>query len=462
VKVGLSILILPIAMVSPWGQAGCFSGEELRSNLQIVLTGQTSFVHKNESIWQINGKNPYTATNVYNDIALKFASACSLTNDMLDLDFSLYALGYYPTRSVGLFEKDDSRSKVLTEKLRITWTLSNTVRLEGGKLPTPQGAFFLRSPAELITNYYSGFKPTRIYDPAMKSLYSDSYWGASISKEYRDCAFSLTISPKLANINNYYESSSNWSENKRTNSSERYLFGYADYRFENHSLSVNMMLGDSPSIALADSYNYTTQFIINSELALHKNQQWRHFSNEKKNEVLSGVYPSSLYSQEDKEGIEFSVGGQYTTNNFSIFGMEYYFQSEGYTESEWRNQVNFVKFLNGDTGYQTLNKAFDNYKYLMGGEISNTSNKGMLQGRHYVNTWGSLQNKGSSVIQPYLVMNLLDNSTLLGIHYVKPLKGANDQAEFYMGLYSAQGSKNSEFELFGDTVGVYFGFKYYL
>ncbi|VDZ69467.1 uncharacterised function (plasmid) [Klebsiella aerogenes] len=99
------------------------------------------------------------------------------------------------------------------------------------------------------------------------------------------------------------------------------------------------MLGDSPSLALSDGYNLTPQFVVNVEAALHKTQQWRHFSVEKRNEVLSGLYPSSLYAQNDKKGYELAVGGQYTTDFFSVFGIEYYYQSEGYSNRHGESRL---------------------------------------------------------------------------------------------------------------------------
>ena len=431
----LSILITPL-----WGRANCLSGDEIRSNSQFILTGQTSVAHKSGSIWRINGTNPYTTNNVYNDIAINFSSACYLVDDVLGLDFSLYNLGFYPIHGVGLFEKDEHRAKI-------------------NSLP---GAFHLRSPASLVATYYAGFKPTRIYDPKLESAYSESYWGGRLAKEFRDYAFSLTVIPKLASIDKYYESSSNWTANQRANSNEYYLLSYTDYHLVNHRLAANVMLGDSTSLALADGYNLTPQFVVNVEVALHKTQQWRHFSHEKKDEVLSGLYPSSLYAQNDKSGYEVAIGGQYTTDLFSVLGIEYYYQSEGYSKSAWREQVDFIKLLSKKTGFASLDKVFDDYKYLMGSEISNTGNKGMLQGRHYITSWLSLQNADHSTLQPYLVMNLVDGSALVGTHYINPLKGLSDQAEIYTGLYSAFGSHDSEFALFGETLGVYVGFKYYL
>lgn len=456
-----AIAVLFVSAISEV-QADCLSAEELKASADVVLTGQTSYVNKKKSLWRIHGSNPYTADNVYNDIAIKLSSACSVVKDKLDLDFSFNALGYYPSFSVGAFEKDSHRSKVLTDQLRLSYVLSDTTRLEGGKLRTPQGIFFLKSPATLLTNFYSAFKATRLYDKQMNSAYEESFWGARLSREYRNYALSLTVAPKLTSIKKYYDSSSNWSANERSNSNERYLLSYTDFHFARHTPSLNLMLGDSPSIAIADSYNYTSQLIINAELAVHQAQQWRHFSKTNKEKVQQWRFPSSLYSAENKAGAELAIGGQYTTDRFSVFGLEYYFQSEGYSKSEWREQTDFIRYLNKKTGYAAIDQAYDNYKYLMGSEISNTSNRGMLQGRHYINAYASLLNEDRSSLQPYLVMNVVDRSALVGIHYLKPLKGMDEKAEIYTGWYSALGSKDSEFALFGETLGIYAGFKYHL
>lgn len=457
-----ALLLISASLLSTGAAADCLVAEELKANADTVLTGQVSYVNKKKSLWRIHGSNPYTANNVHNDIALKLSSACELKKDAADLDFSLYALGYYPVRSLGAFEKDSQRAKTLIDQLRLTYTLSDSVRLEAGKLRPQQGVFFLRSPATLLTNFYAAFKPTRLYDTEMKSVYSESFWGGRLSKEYRGYALSLTVAPKLTSIKKYYESSGNWSAKERANSSERYLLSYTDYRQKNHTSAVNLMMGDSPSIALSHSYNITPQFVINAEAAWHTAEQWRHFSDKKAADVQNGQFPSSLYSSEDKQGIELAIGGQYTTNTFSVLGLEYYYQSEGYSKSEWRKQTEFIRYLNKNTGYRLLDQVFDNYKYLMGSEISNTANKGMLQGKHYLNAYASFLSDDKSTLQPYLTMNMVDGSALLGIHHVKPLKGMDDKAEIYTGLFSSLGSDDSEFALFGDTLGMYAGFKYHL
>jgi hypothetical protein len=42
---------------------------------------------------------------------------------------------------------------------------------------------------------------------------------------------------------------------------------------------------------------------------------------------------------------------------FSVLGIEYYYQSEGYSKSAWREQVDFIKLLSKKTGFASLDKV---------------------------------------------------------------------------------------------------------
>ncbi|RTN66908.1 hypothetical protein [Enterobacter hormaechei] len=456
---GLTLVLsaLPVSVF-----ADCLSGNDVAKNTSVTLYEQVSAVKKQISDWRINGRNPYTRHNIYNDAGVNVSSRCSLIDNALDLDFSVYGLTWYTPRKLGAFEEDDRRSRLLIERLKLAYTVSDSLQLEVGKLQARQGLFFLRSPSDLTPHYYDGAKPTRIYDPELRTAYQSSSWAATLSMDNRDESFSLTVIPKLASIDKYYLTSGNWSANQRGNSSESWLLGYTSHAFRDHTPGMRVLMGDSHSVALSDSYHYTPQLTISAEVAWHAEQRWRHLSDEKTAELARYEFPDSLYETEDKQGVEVAVGAQYTSDTFNVFGLEYYYQSEGYSRSEWNKQRDLMTFLNTATGYAPLDRAFDSYKYLMASEISNTGNKGMLQGKHYLNAWPSVQFTHQIAAQPYLILNLMDQSTLTGLHLSAPLTFIDDQLEAYTGVYSALGSANSEFAFFGDVAGGYVGFKYYL
>ena len=72
----------------------------------------------------------------------------------------------------------------------------------------------------------------------------------------RDESLSLTMIPKLATIDKYYLTSSNWSANQRGNSSEAASELYLTCLPSTYA-GMRILLGDSQSVAVSDSYHYT-------------------------------------------------------------------------------------------------------------------------------------------------------------------------------------------------------------
>jgi hypothetical protein len=448
-------LFISLLLVAPGLMADCLSGAE------IMLFGQISYAKRQPSLWRPDGKHPYQKDNVYNDWGIHYSNRCWLVENKLDAQVSLYALAYQPYRKPKEFEKDEHRARGLIDRLSLSWTFSEKVSLEAGKLKNRSGLFYLKSPANLLNNYDSGFKASGIYDPAIKPIYREAFWGWRLTEETSEYALAFTVAPRLTHVTRRYVSSGNWSAIERANASERYLLRYTDYRSVSHTPTVSMSLGESRSLAVADSFYLTPQFAMTTELAWHAQQQWRHLDNDKALQVQHYRFPSSLYRRSNKNGMEAALGGQYTTDNFSLVGMEYYFQSEGYSRSAWRKQTQLIRFLNRRTGYAPLDRAFDAWQYLMAAEIDNVANRGQLQGRHYIHAFATFRLGDRSSLQPYGVMNMQDRSLALGIHYNKPLAQLDEKMEIYTGIYRSQGNRDSEFGLFGKTTGVYSGIKYY-
>ncbi|MEN3801200.1 hypothetical protein ABDZ32_11515 [Aeromonas veronii] len=453
----LLLSVLPFEL-----QADCLSGIDVAQRTDVTLFEQISFINKKPSIWLIEDETPYTKNNFYNDMGIHIISGCSLIDNVLELDFSLYGLTYATLHPVGKFESDSSRSRILIDQLRLVYTLSDQVQVEIGKLNAKRGLFFLRSPSDLSSHYYEGFKPTRIYDPILWAAYEAASWSSRLFVDTREHSLSLTIVPKLAYINERYTASGSWSVEQRGNSSEEYLLSYTDYRVSDHTPGLWIRLGESRSVAISDSYAYTPQLLINADMAYHTQQQWRHLSMQSVAEAFNYNFPLALYNTHDKASVELALAGQYTSDRFDVFGLEYYFQSEGYSRVEWRQQRDFIYWLNETAGFEMLERAFDAYKYLMAAEIGNTMNKGMLQRKHYLNAYSSIQTANQGKFQPYLTVSLMDLSLILGLHYSRLLPYMDEKLEAFTGLYLTQGHADSEFGLFGDTLGLYYGIKYYL
>jgi len=454
VKVITGALIFFMASLA--GQANCLPASE------VTLWQQLSYNHKDSALWRIDNKKAYTSDNGYHQMAIGLSNVCPLIAEKLDLSFSAYGFIYSSWQETGRFETDRHPSRLLINQISLAYNIDEHFSLEGGKIPPSPGAFFLKSPAKLLHTSYAGFKPDRLYDTAIRPVYEESYWGGRLSAATGAYALSFTMAAKLAKIDERYETTGNWPAAQRSNARERYLLSWTDYRQTRHLPSVHLLAGDSPAIALADSYNATSALMLNAELALHRKQQWRHFSPSRAAKVRAYDFTPTLYGEKQKSGIELALGGQYTTESLSLCGFEYYFQSEGYTESDWRQQIDFIKYLNTRTFNGALDQAHDEYKYLMAGEISNTINQGMLQKKHYIHSYANFVLNNKSTFQPWLILNMQDNSFMLGIHAQAPLSKFDEQLEIWGGAWAAQGGKDSEFALFGETLNIYLGFKYFL
>lgn len=95
---GLTLVLsaLPVSVF-----ADCLSGNDVAKNTSVTLYEQVSAVKKQISDWRINGRNPYTRHNIYNDAGVNVSSRCSLIDNALDLDFSVYGLTWYTPRKLG-------------------------------------------------------------------------------------------------------------------------------------------------------------------------------------------------------------------------------------------------------------------------------------------------------------------------------------------------------------------------
>ncbi len=443
----LALLLFPLPLAA-----------DCQPQAEVALYAQQAWTHRSASRWQIGQKNPYRVDNGISDLAIKYANRCELIANVLSADLSLVGLAYYSWRRPGDFEKDRGHARALFHRLSLAYQLSAMLLLSAGKFSAKPGLIYIKSPADLLRNYDVGFKMGRIYHPTLQTNYSDAAWGIKLSAEQPDYGWSFTAVPQLTRINRRDESSSDWPAIQRSNASGRYLFSYSDYRLPGHLPAVSLRLGDSPALAVADSFYPAPQWLLNAELAWHAKQQWRHFMDAWAEQVENYAFPNALFQRTRQQGMELALSAQYSNQSFSQFGVEYYFQSEGYSRQQWRRQAAFIRYLHQHTGYASLDGARNAYKYLMAAEIDNIARQGNLQGKHYLNTYATLMMANDASLRAYSIVNLQDKSALLGLHMNQPLTSAG--IDIYGGAYGTQGSGNTEFGLFGKTAGVYAGIKF--
>lgn len=428
-----------------------------QADSEILVYAQSTYTHKQPSSWKIEGGNPFREENLFNDLAINYKSSHMLLEDKLQLTQSLFGLAYIPFKKPGPFEKDDNSLRLLVDKLSLSYTYSDHFRVDIGKFRPQGGVFYSKSPAGLLTKNYTGFKATRINDPVMKQSYRENVWGAFLANDTPNYSLSLTIAPKLI-TSERNEPVGKW-DVARSNTDDRYLLSYTDYRFNDNTPSVSLMIGNNQSVAFSNSLDFSPQLVISAEIAYHFQQQWRHLDGNALERMHNYEFPTQIYSANNDNNVELALGIQYTTDRFSQFGLEYYYQSEGYSTGQSKKQNELIKFLNHKNSYAPLGRVFDLYKYLMASEIYNTLNRGNLQGKNYITLYNSFFMGDSSTLQSFTVMNMQDKSSTIGLHANNPL---SKSLEMYVGFYATLGSNQKEFSVFGENIGTYLGLKYQL
>ena len=444
----LALLPLPLCLA-----AECLPQADMQ------LYAQHAWAHRTPSYWRIMQNHPYRQDNGVSDLAIRYDNRCELIANALRADFSLVGLAAYPWRTPGAFAREMRHARALVHQMSLTYPLSERRLFSVGKLSAQPGPFYIKSPAELLRNYDAGFKASRIYSPALQKIYVASFWGIKLSEERPDYGWSFTLAPQLTSVKRRDESFSNWPAIQRSNASERYLLSYSDYRLPGHAPSVSVRLGDSPALAVADSFYPVPRWMFNAELAWHAKRQWRHFSETYAAQVKDHAFPAALFQRTRRPGMELALSAQYSSQRLSQFGVEYYFQSEGYSRQQWRRQRDFLRYLHRPTGVAPWDRVRAAYTYLMAAEIENIAGQGNRQGKHYLNTYAAWTIANAASLQAYRLVNLQDNSAMLGLHLSQPLTQAD--IDIYGGAYCTQGNRSTEFGLIGKVAGIYSGIKYY-
>ncbi|MCU3613991.1 hypothetical protein N8V88_13190, partial [Enterobacter hormaechei subsp. oharae] len=87
-RTSLNTIPLLLLMLSFDLWADCLTGADVAKSTDVTLFEQVSHVNRQALIWRINGKNPYTQNNTFNNLGLKLSGGCSVIDNKLALDYT--------------------------------------------------------------------------------------------------------------------------------------------------------------------------------------------------------------------------------------------------------------------------------------------------------------------------------------------------------------------------------------
>ncbi|WP_199063578.1 hypothetical protein [Serratia sp. ASV30] len=424
--------------------------------------------HSSDSLWQFD--DPAFRNNAIANLYLSGVARCTLTEA---LSVKAQASGEYALQAhqPGTLEDQRFQGLGILNEATASWAVSDSGYIDAGKVRKTSGYLFSVAPLDLLRNINGSMRTVRVFGlgGSGRNFYDEGAYGISSSWYRNEGTFTLAAFPRLKRNNQRQEAASEWDAILRTNSTDRYYTSYTATGLKAFNPTFSLLVGDRKTVALGTSGNLTDMLILSVEGAISHGQTWRHLdmaSARAMRQLANVQEPYKIRANGAQADI--GVGLRYTTGDQSEYGAEYYGQSQGYSRSEWQDNVNTIRFVNGGYGQSLpplppsfmadIRNGYQQYSRLMAAETDNVGRGGNLLGKQYLTlyTRTNKEQVGSIDWSVSGMVNLVDGSNVLNLHLSTPLK---NNIEAYTGVAASFGSKESEFGTFGEKGNIYAGMR---
>ncbi|MFZ1874342.1 MAG: hypothetical protein WAU54_16415 [Chania sp.] len=421
--------------------------------------------HTSDSLWQFDG--PAFRNNTSASLYLSSVGRCALTDTF---SVKAQASGHYvfQAHQPGILEDKRHQGLAILNEAAGSWTGSDNWYIDIGKLRKANGYLFSASPLDLLRNISGYMRNVRIFGlgDRWRNFYDEGAYGASSSLYRNEGTYTLAAFPRLKRNNQRQEAGSEWDMLLRTNSTDRYYASYTATGLNAFNPTISLLTGNQKTLAMGTSGNLTDKLILSIEGAVSHGETWRHLDSASARAIREYSFVQEPYKiRSDGVQGEIGVGLRYTTDDQTEFGAEYYGQSQGYSRREWKDNFDTIRFVNGGYGNALLPEiaelyraSYQLYSRMMAAETDNVARGGSLLGKHYLTlyTRTNKEQVGSIDWTVSGMVNLMDGSNVLNLHFSTPLKNS---IEVYTGVAASFGSKNTEFGTFGEKGNIYAGIR---
>ncbi|CAM4210969.1 hypothetical protein [Serratia silvae] len=421
--------------------------------------------HTSDSLWQFDG--PSFRNNTIANLYLSGVGRCTLTET---LSIKAQASGEYAIQAHQPGALEDKRHQglgILNEAV-VSWAASDSLYIDAGKVRKTSGYLFSVTPLDLLSNISGNIRGVRVFGlgDRWRNFYDEGAYGISSSLYRNEGTYTLAAFPRLKRNDQRQEAGSEWNALLRTNSTDRYYASYTATGLKAFNPTFSILTGNQKTLALGTSGNLTDSLILSVEGSLSHGQTWRHLDGDAARAMRQYDYMQEPYKIRSN-GVQgdIGVGLRYTTTDQTEYGAEYYGQSQGYSRSQWQDNFDTIRFVNGGYGKLLspqqaagLRPSYQQYSRMMAAETDNVGRSGNLLGKHYLTlyTRTNKEQVGSIDWSVSGMANLVDGSHVLNLHLSTPLK---HNIEVYTGVAASFGSKESEFGTFGEKGNIYAGMR---
>lgn len=421
--------------------------------------------HTSDSLWQFD--DPAFRNNTLANLYLSAVARCTLTDT---LSLKAQASGEYAFQAHQPGTLEDKRHQglgILNEAIA-SWALGDSGYIDAGKVRKSGGYLFSVAPLDLLRNISGNMRSVRVYalGDRWRNFYDEGSYGISSSLYRNEGTYTFAAFPRLKRNDKRQEAASEWDALLRTNSTDRYYASYTTTGLKTFNTTFSLLAGNQKTVALGTSGNLTDSLILSLEGSLSQGQTWRHLDSASARQMRQLAYVPEPYKMRSN-GVQgdFGAGLRYTTNDQTEYGVEYYGQSQGYSRSEWKNNFDTIRFVNGGYSEQvppfvveSLRDPYQQLSRMMAAETDNVGRGGNLLGKHYLTLYTRTNKEQVGSIDWSLsgMTNLVDGSSVLNLHLSTPLK---NNIEVYSGVAASFGRKESEFGTFGEKGNIYAGLR---
>lgn len=379
----------------------------------------------------------------------------------VELNFDVHAERIGSRGEEGIAQSGRGHESVaIVRELYVALNPSGAVFVDIGKKDIRNGQMFFFSPLDVLQNPVG--TSSQGYISAEGVSWRDTYREGSVLIQGAwfgtQGSFEAALIPDLANVP--AEGISEWTSLQRSNTEDRLYLAFGSNLYEDFNPRVVALLGSENRLGVGVSGFLNDDLILNLEMAVHDRSDVRRINKYALGEFARGVFPSAsdvLVEQSRSVYSQFAAGLRHTTASRLDVTIEYFFQEQGYSTSEWDDHYNFLDLSRGYYDSTGL-PDFLGYSLILAGEADDMSRRDSLVGQQYLMAHLSQAPKGQYgwAWESSTVVNVDDLSYSANLHLSSQFQR---HLKAYLGGSYLGGSGRSEFGRFGEDGVIYAGIR---
>lgn len=363
----------------------------------------------------------------------------------------------------GSEQKRGEFSQFILNEAYLTIAAPREILVDIGKKDITNGYLLFLSPMDILRKPIAppAYGAINSAGPSWRSSYREGSIGVSATKFLDWGTMELAAFPQLGATND--RPLPQWSSLQRSNGSSAVYASYSASLWESFNPKMVALFAPGRQVGGVGFSDVVTEgVVLTAELAQSSSNPTHRLSKDAVGSFLSGGFPkqSELFEQNPGRSQQLAAGLRINTSQKTTLIGEFYFQSNGYTKSDWNRYFQLSDYALAAYGFSGFSPYLDYQRLLLSAADANHRQNTLL-GKRYLTLGMERSTEGFERFgwHSSILWNMDDNSSLVNLHLTYMM---SQNTEFYLGSRGMFGDKRSEFGRFGQSPLVYFGVKFSL